>query len=183
MDMTTYLRIERTSKLGRIGEQLAEECLTAAGFTDVKNLNRGTNFPYADILAKRGGKPFLIGVKSRNEFQANGAINPTYNAVLIRDDKKRLLEGQGKTEFQITAILWDGVDQIAARWNATPAWVTVAMRPERGTYSAYFGLVSVIRHRRSIPMKPAERAAYLELAAIGTKDPRVTADLLNRAAA
>src|SRR5580704_9683010 len=109
MDMTTYLRIERTSKLGRIGEQLAEECLIAAGFTDVKNLNRGTNLPYADILAKRAGKPFLIGVKSRNEFQANGAINPTYNAVLIRDDKKRLLGGQGKTEAQITAILWDGV--------------------------------------------------------------------------
>jgi hypothetical protein len=182
MDVTTYLRIERTSKLGRIGEQLAEECLGAAGFTDIKNLNRGVNFPYADILASRAGKPFLIGVKSRNEFRDNGEINPTYNAVLIRGDKKKVLEGLGKTEAQITAILWDGVDQIAARWNATPAWVTVAMRPERGTYSAYFGLVSAIRRRRSIPMKLADRGAYQVLAAIGTKDPRVTADLLNRAA-
>src|ERR1700738_4085521 len=52
---------------------------------------------------------FLIGVKSRNEFQANGAINPCYNAVLIRNDKKQLLERLGKTEAEITAILWDGV--------------------------------------------------------------------------
>jgi hypothetical protein len=182
MDATTFLRIERTTKLGRLGEQLAEERLRAAGFTDVENLNRGVNFPYADILAIQAGKVFLIGVKSRNEFQADGKINPGYNAVLIRNDRKKQLEGLGKTEAEITEILWNGVDQIAARWRATPAWVTVAMRPEQGTYSAYFGLVSAIRHRRSIPMKPADRTAYVELAAIGTKDLRVTADLLNRAA-
>jgi Holliday junction resolvase-like predicted endonuclease len=121
MDATTFLRIERTSKLGRIGERLAEERLAAAGFEDVKNLNRGMNFPYADILARKNGQVFLIGVKSRNEFQANGAINPCYNAVLIRNDKKQLLERLGKTEAEITAILWDGVDEIAARWKAIPA--------------------------------------------------------------
>jgi hypothetical protein len=182
MDVTTFLRIERTTKLGRLGEQLAEERLTAAGFTNVQNLNRGVNFPYADILASKSGQLFLIGVKSRNEFQDNGKLNPCYNAVLIRNDKKKLLEGLGKTEAQITSILWEGVDKIAARWRATPAWIAVAMRPEQGTYSAYFGLVSTIRHRRSIPMKPADRVAYVELAPIGSKDARVTADLLNRAA-
>jgi Holliday junction resolvase-like predicted endonuclease len=182
MDATTFLRIERTSKLGRIGERLAEERLAAAGFEDVKNLNRGMNFPYADILARKNGQVFLIGVKSRNEFQANGAINPCYNAVLIRNDKKQLLERLGKTEAEITAILWDGVDEIAARWKAIPAWVTVAMRPERGTYSAHFDLVSRIRHRRSIPMNLADRKDYVQLAPVGTKDARVTADLLNRAA-
>ena len=181
MDATTFLRIERTTKLGRLGEQLAEERLIAAGFANVRNLNRGVHFPYADILATKGGQLFLIGVKSRNEFRDNGKLNPCYNAVLIRDEKKRLLEGLGKTESQITAILWEGVDKIAERWRATPAWVAVAARPEQGTYSAYFGLVSVIRHRRSIPMKLEDRAAYVQLAPIGTKDARVTADLLNRA--
>jgi len=180
--MTTFLRIERTTKLGRLGERLAEERLIAAGFTSVQNLNRGVNFSYADILASRNGQPFLIGVKSRNEFQDNGKLNPCYNAVLIRNDKKKVLEGLGKAEAQITAILWEGVDKIAARWRATPAWIAIALRPEQGTYSAYFGLVSVIRRRRSIPMNPADRAAYVELAPIGTKDARVTADLLNRAA-
>ena len=71
----------------------------------MKNLNRGMNFPYADILARKNGQVLLIGVKSRNEFQANGAINPCYNAVLIRNDKKQLLERLGKTEAEITAIL------------------------------------------------------------------------------
>lgn len=175
MDMTTFLRIERITKMGRIGEELA-------GFTGIKNLNRGVNFPYADIFASRSGERFLIGVKSRNEFQANGKINPCYNAVLLREDKKKILEALGRTEAEITAALWDEVDRIAARWDATPAWVTVAMRPERGTYSAYFGLASVIRHRRSIPMKLADRDAYLQLAGIGTKDPRITANLLNRVA-
>jgi hypothetical protein len=42
---------------------------------------------------------------------------------------------------------WEGVDKIAERWRATPAWIAVAMRPEQGTYSAYFGLVSVIRQQ------------------------------------
>jgi hypothetical protein len=108
MDVTTFLRIERTTKLGRLGEQLAEERLTAASFTNVRNLNRGVNFPYADILATKNDQVFLIGVKSRNEFRDNGKLNPCYNAVLIRDDKKKLLEGLGKTESQITAILWEG---------------------------------------------------------------------------
>jgi hypothetical protein len=180
MDTTTFLRIERTNRLGRLGEQLAEERLVDAGFKDVRNLNRGMNFPYADILARKVSQLFLIGVKSRNEYQAGGAINPSYNAILIRNDKKQMLERLGKTEAEITAILWDGVDQIAARWKAVPAWVTVAMRPERGTYSAYYGLVSAICNRRSIPMTLAGRSGYTLLAPIGTKDPRVTADLLNR---
>lgn len=182
MDPATFLRIERTSKLGRIGEQLAAECLIATGFTGVKNLNRDVNFPYADIIASQSGISFLIGVKSRNEFRDNGKLNESYNAILIRDDKRKLLEGLGKSEAEITAILWNGVDEIAARWRATPAWVTVAMRPERGTYSAYFGLASAIRHRRSIPMKPADRNGYVLLAPVGTKDARITADLHNRAA-
>jgi hypothetical protein len=53
MDAAAFLRIERISKLGRIGEQLAQERLVDAGFTGVKNLNRGVHFPYADILASR----------------------------------------------------------------------------------------------------------------------------------
>ena len=182
MDVTTFLRIERTTKLGRLGERLAEERLIAAGFTSVQNLNRGINFPYADVLASKNGQRYLIGVKSRNEFQDNGKLNPCYNAVLIRNDKKKVLEGLGKTEAQITAILWEGIDEIAAHLAGNTAWIAIALRPEQGTYSAYFGLVSDIRHRRSIPMKPADRDAYVELAPIGTKDARVTADLLNRAA-
>jgi hypothetical protein len=177
--MQALLRVERTSKLGRLGEKLAEERLTAAGFDDVQNLNMGVNFPFADVLATRAGRRLLIGVKSRNEFQTNGKINPCYNAVLIADAKRRELQRIGNTEADITALLWNEVDALARRYDAIPAWLAVAMRPKEGTYSAYFGLASVIRHRRSIPMKFSDRGAYLELAPLGTMDARVTPDLLN----
>jgi Holliday junction resolvase-like predicted endonuclease len=139
MDVESYLETERMSKLGRLGEQLAAECLLRAGFTAVRNLNQGTNFRYADIVASSADERFLIGVKARNEYQASGKINPCYNAVLIATDKKRMLEQRGMTEAEITALLWLGVDTIAAKENATPAWIAVAIRPEQGSYSAYFG--------------------------------------------
>jgi hypothetical protein len=47
MDAETYLDIERMSKLGRLGEQLAAECLARAKFVDIRNLNESTNFRFA----------------------------------------------------------------------------------------------------------------------------------------
>ncbi|MFC3205628.1 hypothetical protein [Aquamicrobium soli] len=176
----SFLHVERISKLGHLGEKLAEERLRAAGFETVQNLNQGINFPYADLLATRSGQRFLVGVKSRNEFQSSGKINPCYNAVLIGDAKRRQLEAGGKSEADITAMLWKEVDVLAQRFDATPAWLALAMRPNEGTFSAYFGLASVIRHRRSIPMRISDRKSYLEVAPIGTKDTRITPDLLNR---
>lgn len=177
----TILRIERTTKLGRIGESLAEECLRAAGFDPVANLNDGIrNFPYADIIATEAGQPYLIGVKARNEFRDNGSLNPTYNAIKINDAKNRELQRLGKSEAEITAMMWAAVDKLAAPYGAIPAWIAIAMRPEQGTHSAYYGLAAMIRHRRSIPMMPADRIKYRQLAPLGTKDVRITADLLNR---
>jgi hypothetical protein len=175
-----HIDIERKSRLGLLGELLAEEWLPAAGFKDVENLNRKVrNCPFGDILATRNGTRFFIGVKSRNEFQANGRINPTYNAVLIRADKKAQLEGAGKTEAQITEILWREVQALAERWQALPAWTAVAMRPLRGTFCAYFGLATALGNRRSIPMKIADRRRY-EVLAEHRSDHRITPDLLNR---
>jgi Holliday junction resolvase-like predicted endonuclease len=174
-----YLAIKRLSKLGILGEQLAEECLALAGFEKIENLNRrANNYPFADILATRHGARYFIGVKTRNEFQANGKINPSYNAVLIRSDKKRQLESSGKTEAQITTLLWTEVQALADQWEAVPAWVTVATQPLKGIYSAYFGLVSSLGNRRSIPMKTDDRRVY-EVLAERNADTRITKDLHN----
>lgn len=174
-----YLAKKRITKLGILGEQLAEECLVAASFEQVENLNRrANNYPFADILAARNGTLYFIGVKSRNEFQTNGKINPTYNAVLIRADKKRQLESQGKTETQITALLWAEVQRLADQCKAVPAWTTIAMQPLKGIFSAYFGLVSALGNRRSIPMKIDDRRSYEVLAKHKT-DSRITDDLHN----
>ena len=167
------------SRLGKLGEQLAEERLADAGFTEIKNLNEGRNFPFADIIAKRNNVSYLIGVKTRNEYQADGKINPTYNAILIRKDKNRELKTLGRTEQEITHLLWEEVGRLAGAFKAVPAWVAVAVRAERNSYSAYFGLVELIKARRSIPMKLHERVKY-ELLAEHRTDSRVTSDLLNR---
>lgn len=174
------LRAERTSKLGRLGETLAEECLKASGFTEVRNLNRGAKFPYADLIAELSGQRYLISVKSRNEFQASGKLNPCYNAVRFNEAAIRVLQAEGKSENEITKIIWEAVDALASQWNACPAWIVVPMRPEESSYSAYFGEVSLLRHRRSIPVLPSDRRRYRELAPLGTYDARITGDLRNR---
>lgn len=178
--MPSILHSERTSKIGHLGEILAEECLKAAGYKEVRNLNLGTNFPFADLIAELSGKRYLISVKSRNEFQANGKLNPCYNAVKFNDTVVRALQAEGKSESEITAIIWEAVDSLAQQRNACPAWIVVPMRPEESSYSAYFGEVSLIRHRRSIPVLPSDRERYTELAPLGTYDARITADLRNR---
>ncbi len=35
------------------------------------------NHPFGDICAERGKARYVIGVKTRNKYQANGLLNPT----------------------------------------------------------------------------------------------------------
>ena len=173
------LRIERTTKLGRLGEDLVAERLTAQGYK-VENLNlRRHNYPFGDLLATNDGARYFVGVKARNEMrQGRAGLNESYNLVLIADALNRRLKEQGKTTDQIAALLLSEVDSLAAALSATPAWATVSIRAIEGTYSSYFGLVSKLGNRRSIPMTPTTCAAHQCLAR-DVADSRVTPDLLN----
>jgi len=133
--------LERITKLGHLGEDFAAERLRQHGFTDVENLNlRRNNYPFGDLLATKDGQCYFIGVKARNEMrQGDVGLNESYNLVLISDPVNRKLKEQGKTRDQITAMLLAEVEQLAAAFDATPAWVTVPIRPREGTFSAYFG--------------------------------------------
>lgn len=174
------IQLERISKLGRVGELIAAERLDVNGFTDVEDLNaRRTNYPFADLLATRDGVRYLIGVKTRNEMrQGDVGLNESYNLVLVPGSANRLLKEQGRSTDEITRMAWAEVDEIAALHQAVPAWVTVAARPRTGEYSAYFGLVSDLNNRRSVPMTFKARARYLCLAEAAA-DSRITPDLLN----
>lgn len=170
---------ERISKLGRIGEILVAERLREAKFTDVQDLNERRNFPFADILATRGSDRYLIGVKTRNEFQIGGEKrNESYNLVLINDAKNKMLKGKGTTTDAITSALLDDIRNLASEFDAIPAWATVAIRPLEGIYSAYFGLVSDLGNKRSVPMTLSARSRYMALAE-ESFDPRITPDLIN----
>ena len=174
------IQVERMTKLGRLGEVLAAERLKEYGFTEIEDLNeRRTNYPFADIIASRDGTRFLIGVKTRNEMrQGDVGLNASYNLVLVPNAVNALLKQQGKSTDQITRLLYEQIAALASNHDATPAWVTVAIRPRASTYSAYFGLVSAIGNKRSVPMTPKACESYL---CIGRDiaDQRVTADLLN----
>ncbi len=174
------IQLERNTKLGRVGDLLAAERLREHRFTDVEDMNqRRANYPFADQLAARDGTRYLIGVKTRNEMrQGEVGLNASYNLVLIPDATNAELKRQGKTVEQITSMMLAEVADLASRHEATPAWITVAVNAKKGTYSAYFGLVSDLGNKRSVPMTPRAPATYLCLAE-QVADPRITADLLN----
>jgi len=151
---------KRTKELGDWGEQKAVELLTrrGSGFINVKDINTETaNHPFGDVFAERvNSHPCVIGVKTRNKYQATGPLNATYN---VR-----------KKGFDI--------DAIGERYNAQLAWVAIQVIPELQTFNAYFGTIDQIqeaKERFSIPMKAHEDAA---LPAPGSKR-RVRSNVVN----
>lgn len=171
---------DRISLLGRVGEELAAECLLRNGFTDVVDLNTiSKNYPFADILAVKGGVRFFIGVKTRNEMQRGGAaLNASYNLVLANNARNRILKEQGLAVHQITEMLLDEVRTLAQKVEAIPAWVTVPVDVTTSTYSAYFGLLKDLGHKRSVPMTMAARKRYIALSEHAF-DSRLKPTLLN----
>ncbi|MCG8271603.1 hypothetical protein MIC97_08820 [Aquamicrobium sp. NLF2-7] len=133
---------ERTRRLGLWGERKAFALLQRAGFLHIRDMNEEIfNFPFADIYAERDREKFLIGVKTRNMYQVSGPLNPSFN---VR-----------KKGFD--------VDAIAAKYEATLAWVAVQVIPELGTYWAHFGTVDKIQEqgeRFSIPMTKPHLGRY-----------------------
>jgi hypothetical protein len=98
------ISLERITKLGHLGEELAAERLKRHGFTEIENLNlRKNNYPFGNLLATKDGVRHFMGVKARNEMrQGDAGLNESYNLVLISDPINRKLKEQGKTPDQIT---------------------------------------------------------------------------------
>jgi hypothetical protein len=112
----SLVALERITKLGRLGEDLAAERLKQHGFAQIENLNlRRNNYPFGDLLATKDGVRYFIGVKARNEMrQGEVGLNESYNLVLISDAINRRLKEQGNTPDQITAMLLAEVGQLAS---------------------------------------------------------------------
>jgi hypothetical protein len=119
---------------------------TGRGFIPCGILNSAkANHPFADIFAERGGRRFIIGVKTRNKQTAEGKLNSSYN---IRKKGKDLCI-------------------ISASYGAIPAWIAIQVEAEKQRCSAFFGTlahISVRGERYSIPMTPAATAQYERLA-------------------
>jgi len=170
----------RRSRLGSIGEELAEEALVATGYQGVRNLNdTRPNQPFADIFAERDGKRYFISVKTRNESRLGGGLNESYNCFVIADAVNTLLKAQGKSSEDITQLALAEIETLALEFAAVPAWITVPVRPDQGTYAVYFGVLSDLGITRSIPMTPQARSKHLCLVDWAT-DKRIEAGLTNQ---
>jgi hypothetical protein len=138
----TRERVQRKRALGDWGEKKAIELLKRADFQNVRDMNaESSNHPFCDIYAERGGRRYLIGVKTRNKYQASGLINPTYNV------RKRGAD----------------VRTIARRHSAVLAWIAIPVVPELQKFGAFFGTIAQIEEageRFSIPMKPEHIGQY-----------------------
>lgn len=89
-------------------------------------------------------------MKTRNEDRDIRGLNESYNCVLVPDPVNKRLKLGGASVDQITAMALRQVHALAA--CLIPAWVTLPMRPVQGTYAAYFGLLTALGNKRSIPV-------------------------------
>ena len=130
----------RKKKLGDLGELIATTLLKKAGFTDIRNLNlEYQNTPYADILAKRKGKDYVISIKARNKYEVSGVLNSRYK---FEDD------------------CYNHAAKISKQYNAEPAWVSIALDIKKDVFDAYFGLLALLNGNKGIPMTPKATEAY-----------------------
>ena len=137
------------SKLGDLGEKIAIDIISRPqnGFINVKNLNvEHPNHPYVDLYAERNDKKYVISVKTRRKYKANGKLNDHYNLI----EKSKSVSGK---EYELVKALAD-------KYNAIAAWVVIA--GEASVFSVYFGLFASVRDagRYSIPMKPSDLTKY-----------------------
>lgn len=171
---------ERTGALGALGECLAGEALINNGFENIKNLNTTQhNHPFGDLLAERDGKKYLISVKARNEKKDDGRLNDSYNCIIVSKAKNDRLKDEGKSVEEITKLAIKEVKDLALLYEAVPAWITIPIRPERGAYAVYFGLLSQLGEKRAIPMTPDAIRQYQCLVQWKI-DNRITAALSNK---
>ena len=112
--------------LGKVGEEIAESLLAEKGFHVICNLNSfHKNFPFADILAEKGGTRYVISVKARQFFDKDGKTENT---------DCHLLYGGKREKAQMLEIIC----------HAKAHWLVIQfVRQDERTvkYSAYFGSV------------------------------------------
>lgn len=134
----------RSHKLGNLGELWAEEALTDNGFTSVENLNnKHRNHGYADIYAERAGERYVVSVKTRNKLKASGILNKDYN-----------LSSSGN--HYALAEVAENTKQAKAAW--------IAISVEETTFNAYFGLLTDLNGKNTIPMTEEAVSSYQCLA-------------------
>lgn len=131
--MVTIAKKTRMQELGDFGECRALHKLRNKNYS-VEKMPR--NFPFFDLMAKRGTYRLLIPVRTRNKFTAKGAV---------KTDHYNLYTKNGH---------FASANKIASFFGAKIAWIVVTVDTETKTYSAYMGNISTLPSPKRIPMHP-----------------------------
>lgn len=127
----TIKEAARKKALGELGELLALKALVDHGFEGISNLNdKKMNYPFADLVASRNGKKYVISIKARNKYQKDGSLNGGYKL------------GEKAHEHALGA---------ATAESAVPAWMAVQF--DKKNYSIFFGELSDLNGKKRIPVR------------------------------
>ena len=125
----------RKKSLGELGELFGIKALVDAQFDKIRNLNDDhMNTAFADLYAEKDGQKFVISVKARNKYQANGKPNTRYN---------------------LGTDVYRKAEEIAKKYKAEPYWMAIQF--DERSYSVYFGALTDLNSKNAIPIDKCER--------------------------
>lgn len=132
----------RCKRLGDLGEELAENLLKVNGFNNIQNLNLlKNNFPFADFYAEKDCVRYVISMKIRNKYESTCG------------EAKRL-----NSRYKLGSKCYEQAEVAEVQFDAKAAWLTISLDSE--TYSAYFGLLSLLNGSKGVAMSEKAVASY-----------------------
>ena len=130
----TRKEARRRKSLGELGELIAVKVLVDDSFDRIANLNdSAVNYPFADLIAEKGGKRLVISVKARNKFQRDGSLNASYKL------------GSNAYAHAVAAEV---------EFAATACWMAIQF--DEKTFSVYMGELQELGHKKAIPLRRCE---------------------------
>ena len=131
----------RKKSLGELGELFALKSLVDQKFDTIRNLNdQKMNEKFADIVAEKAGKRYVISVKARNKYQINGKLNTRYNLGSNAYENARYAE---------------------EKYDAKAYWLAVQF--DSTSFSIYFGSLDSLNGSKAIPINKCENRLIGEI--------------------
>ena len=131
----------RKKSLGELGELFALKSLVDQNFDTIRNLNdQKMNEKFADIVAEKAGKRYVISVKARNKYQINGKLNTRYN---------------------LGSNAYENASYAEEKYDAKAYWLAVQF--DSISFSVYFGSLDSLSGSKAIPVNKCENGLIGEI--------------------
>ena len=130
----------RKKSLGELGELIGIKVLVDNKFEKIKNLNDiKMNYPFADLIAEKDEKKYVISIKARNKYQKNGDLNSRYKL--------------GNNVFKNAKYAED-------EFGAEAYWMAIQF--DEKTYTVYFGSLKELDNKKGISIIQCQKESIGE---------------------